>query len=379
MLIFHAGALGDFVLSFPLALAAARIYPQSRVFYVAPRSKGRLAEALLDVESLDIESGWHALHSDAALPEPAARSLASAHTIASFFARRHEDGSGLRAATAGLRELGHGAEARGGRSSGGLRGVESGAEASAADTTDLTAATASDDPWLGRVITLAPGARLFAPDTTRPADDATHITAQLIEQLSADRVLQSATAAVVESLRTRGLARWSPDDRRTAVIHPGSGSARKNWPLDRFMAVAKSLADRHGMRPVFLIGEVERERLSAADLGRMKQVGGLIEPASYVDLAAALSRASLFIGNDSGPGHLAGMLGVPTVTLFGPTAAAVWTPIGPRVRSVVSPTARMDDLMPEVVVSAAERALTDYGPRSADQDVTGTAALSDDD
>src|SRR5688500_10724765 len=59
VLIFHAGALGDFVLSWPLALALGRLYPQSRVIYVTAGQKGALAERVLRVDSTDIESGWH--------------------------------------------------------------------------------------------------------------------------------------------------------------------------------------------------------------------------------------------------------------------------------------------------------------------------------
>src|ERR1700678_801872 len=56
VLIFHSGALGDFVLSWPLALALGRLYPQSRIIYVAPASKGKLAERVLRIESVDGEA-----------------------------------------------------------------------------------------------------------------------------------------------------------------------------------------------------------------------------------------------------------------------------------------------------------------------------------
>src|SRR5271170_6854556 len=86
ILIFHLGALGDFVVTWPLALALARLHPQSRVFYVTHGEKGALAERVLRVESLDIESGgWHRLFGDAPeLPAPAAKALAGAHTVLSF-------------------------------------------------------------------------------------------------------------------------------------------------------------------------------------------------------------------------------------------------------------------------------------------------------
>ena len=61
ILLFHLGALGDFVVTWPLALALARIYPQSRLFFVTHGQKGALAEKVLRVESADIEAGWHHL------------------------------------------------------------------------------------------------------------------------------------------------------------------------------------------------------------------------------------------------------------------------------------------------------------------------------
>ena len=71
VLVFHSGALGDFVLTWPLAVALGRLFPQSRVFYVTQRQKGLLAERVLRVESVDGEGGWHHLFSESPnLPEP---------------------------------------------------------------------------------------------------------------------------------------------------------------------------------------------------------------------------------------------------------------------------------------------------------------------
>ena len=55
VLIFHAGALGDFVVSWPLALALGRLHPQLRIIYIAAGQKGKLAEKAIRTESLDIE------------------------------------------------------------------------------------------------------------------------------------------------------------------------------------------------------------------------------------------------------------------------------------------------------------------------------------
>ena len=103
-----------------------------------------------------------------------------------------------------------------------------------------------------------------------------------------------------------------------AVIHPFSGSARKNWPLERFRAVARGL-DR--TMPVRWCSGPDDPPLE--------------NPVRFDDLyelACWLARAALYIGNDSGITHLAAAVGTPVLALFGPTDPAVWAPRGPNVR-----------------------------------------------
>lgn len=64
--------------------------------------------------------------------------------------------------------------------------------------------------------------------------------------------------------------------------------------------------------------------------------GGVI-PASLFDLAELVRSASLYIGHDTGPTHLAAQLGVPTLALFGPTDASIWRPVGPLARIIAPP------------------------------------------
>src|ERR1700722_19863476 len=73
VLIFHAGALGDFILTWPLALALGRLYPQSRIIYVTASEKGALAAKVLRVESTDVEQGWNHLFGEAAALSEATR------------------------------------------------------------------------------------------------------------------------------------------------------------------------------------------------------------------------------------------------------------------------------------------------------------------
>ncbi len=85
VLIFHSGALGDFILTWPLGLALSRLWPQSRIIYVTQKQKGLLAEKVLRLEWTDVESGWHHLFGDMRnLPEECRKKLDSAHAVFAF-------------------------------------------------------------------------------------------------------------------------------------------------------------------------------------------------------------------------------------------------------------------------------------------------------
>jgi len=103
-----------------------------------------------------------------------------------------------------------------------------------------------------------------------------------------------------------------------AVIHPFSGSTRKNWPLAKFRALAQRI---ERVMPVEWCAGPEDPPLDGA-----VRIAGLYE------LACWLAQARLYLGNDSGVTHLAAAVGTPVLALFGPTDPAVWAPRGPHVR-----------------------------------------------
>jgi len=105
-----------------------------------------------------------------------------------------------------------------------------------------------------------------------------------------------------------------------AVIHPFSGSVRKNWPLEKFRQVAGGL-DRH-MPVRWCTGPEDPPLVGAVRIDNL------------YELAQWLARARLYIGNDSGITHLAAAVGTPVLALFGPTDPEVWAPRGTNVRVV---------------------------------------------
>jgi len=128
------------------------------------------------------------------------------------------------------------------------------------------------------------------------------------------------------------------DLHRTVALHPGSGSLKKNWPIERFEGLAERLAAR-GLEPLWVSGPVEEEAgVQVPDQGRVARLPDLC------DLASTLAGCALYVGNDSGVSHLAAAAGCPTVALFGPTDPAVWAPRGPEVSVVRSRSRAMDGI-----------------------------------
>ncbi len=142
----------------------------------------------------------------------------------------------------------------------------------------------------------------------------------------------------------------NPCDPGAVVMHVGAGSEEKRWPMERWLGLAGLIQGSRRMR--LIAGEVERERLSAAEQGAFVKAGGEFL-FKLDDLAVAIKSARVFVAADCGPGHLAAQLGVPTVSLFGFTSPEQWGPVGPAVRVLAPASPRsMEWLEPGVVVTA---------------------------
>jgi heptosyltransferase III len=113
------------------------------------------------------------------------------------------------------------------------------------------------------------------------------------------------------------------------ALHPGAGGRTKVWPPHRFATLGRTLA-RGSAKLLIIQGPADEEVVQevVADLGETPYL--VVHDVPITTLAALLSHASLFIGNDSGCSHLAAALGVLTLALFGPTDPALWAPRGNR-------------------------------------------------
>lgn len=129
-------------------------------------------------------------------------------------------------------------------------------------------------------------------------------------------------------LTTAGLSNRQP----FVVIHPGSGSAHKCVGPEILASVVAAL-QHSGTIPVILEGPADRapvERLVQSCLQPPVVLKGL----DVLTVAGVLAHARFFLGQDSGVTHMAGLLGVRTVALFGPTDQARWAPRGAHVTIV---------------------------------------------
>ena len=106
--------------------------------------------------------------------------------------------------------------------------------------------------------------------------------------------------------------------RAYAVLHPRASEPGKTWPPERFRAAAKFLKRELSLKPIFIAGPGE----SLAEFDEFD----CISCTNLDETKNLLAGAALFLGNDSGPAHMAAAFGLPTVVLFGSSDPLIWGP-----------------------------------------------------
>jgi heptosyltransferase-3 len=112
------------------------------------------------------------------------------------------------------------------------------------------------------------------------------------------------------------------------ALHPGSGSEKKNWPIENWIELAKTLLNPKGLfRTIIIVsGEAdEKERTRLRTLFEQERHVRFVHALPLPQLAVLLEQ-STFIGHDSGISHLAAATGARCFLLFGPTDSKVWAP-----------------------------------------------------
>jgi heptosyltransferase III len=176
-----------------------------------------------------------------------------------------------------------------------------------------------------------------------------HAAQQLAEPLQELGIKVSDFAAKIfpssedRELAQRFLRRY---DLPVLALHPGSGSEKKNWPIQNWVDLAKTFLN--GRVPfltiIFVSGEADEKEMEQlrAMFGSEPRVA-LAHALPLPQLAAILER-STFIGHDSGISHLAAAAGARCLILFGPTDPGVWAPKNQNVRVLLSPNGNLNQL-----------------------------------
>jgi len=275
LLIIHQGALGDFVVTFPIIKALRSTI--TRIDGVCRSSFGRLAVGLgvLDA-SYPLESARFAsLYTDRMDPEVVSL-LSTFHSILLF----------------------------------------------------------SFSKLLERSMSRIKGLRVFRILPWPTASQKIHVTEFLARQVrNCDLLGKEARRRFSQALfHIESGASAMPRCGARAIISPGAGSVKKRWPLERFMMVAAELKKR-GLQPFILMGPAEADLEAVLQHGPQSQ-SQVVKTRTFQELLSVLGSAVIYIGNDSGVSHLAAFLGVPTLVIFGPSDPDRWRPFGDHVRIV---------------------------------------------
>jgi ADP-heptose:LPS heptosyltransferase len=275
MILFHQGALGDWIVTFPVIKRLGAHF--SRIDAICPASHGELAVNLGLINAvIPVESS----------------------AVTSLFTRQADPGL--------LKTI-----------------LDHDAILLLSASVDLR--TTIGETGHPRILSLAP---------TPPVHERRHVTAYLAAALHRKGWIK--TPAINGDLwcqpgsRSSGTSLDQQKKPPAVLLHPGSGSQLKNGPFDLFLETAAMLeAQGHGV--AFLLGPAEMGRPFMSESLAARNLPYVISR-RLSDLLDRLKCAKAYIGNDSGPTHLAAYLGVPTVALFGASDARRWRPLGLTVK-----------------------------------------------
>ncbi len=159
--------------------------------------------------------------------------------------------------------------------------------------------------------------------------------------------------AVANGLRKKKI----DSDKRIVVYHPGAGKPPNRWSAERFAQVANALSQRLGVMTMISEGPMDEEPVSEM-LRHLAVPFELIKRKAIREVAAILSATDLVITNDTGIMHVAAGVGVPVLSLFGPTDPAQWAPIGRQNRFLQGKGGDINTITVDDVVRCAQEMIS---------------------
>ncbi len=187
-------------------------------------------------------------------------------------------------------------------------------------------------PWLDIAIEWT-GDQIYARKRQHVVDDLVNLADAIAAACESERAVITVPPPASSSAMTAltALKRKLPANGPLVCIHPTVGNDARQWPVEYFIAVIDRLVEADQAR-IVLIGAPGDEEVAETILAGVRQpkaVASLVGKLPLPELPSLLSEASLFLGNNSGPKHIAAGLGVPTVGIHSGTEdVREWGPVG---------------------------------------------------
>ncbi|HEV8677980.1 MAG TPA: glycosyltransferase family 9 protein, partial [Stellaceae bacterium] len=188
-------------------------------------------------------------------------------------------------------------------------------------------------PWLDIALEWT-GDQIYARKRQHNLDDLVNLVDAIAAAGEDDRTVIAARPAAPPALAALNRGRSLGP---LVCVHPTVGNDARQWPAEYFAAVVDRLIEQDGAH-IVLIGGPGDEEVAAAIVERVRRpnaVTSLVGKLPLAELPGLLTGFSLFLGNNSGPKHIAAGLGVPTVGVHSGTEDVIeWGPVGPSAIAV---------------------------------------------
>ncbi len=139
----------------------------------------------------------------------------------------------------------------------------------------------------------------------------------------------------VSSFYLKNAAADQPKESQTLLVHPGSGSPKKNAPLEDFVVLARKWKQRTGGKAIFLFGPADADIRQEFQRSVPASEFSVCGSPDFENLVKIIAAADFYLGNDSGISHLAGVLNKKGFVFFRATNPKIWRPLGEKLHPVV--------------------------------------------
>lgn len=162
--------------------------------------------------------------------------------------------------------------------------------------------------------------------------DTHHITETYLQLLAPIGVPPASreTRLVPRAADLDSARKLAPRGGRKVLVHPGSRSAFRIWPAERFAAVCDRLQDELGAQVFVVAGPAEQALVQEIRSHAKTHLIALERPLPVGGFSALAAQFDVFLCHDSGPMHVVASVGTPVVALFGSQNATIWRPLGDR-------------------------------------------------